>query len=42
MKKIPGVFPAQFYNFPGAFCHSLQRNIKRIWSAIVTKQFKCQ
>jgi len=30
-------FPVQFYNFPGAFSHSSQPNIKHIWLAIVTK-----
>ena len=30
-------FPVQFQNFPGAFSHSSQPNIKHIWTAIVTK-----
>ena len=31
-------FPVQFQNFPGAFGHSSQPNIKHIWTAIVTKR----
>jgi len=31
-------FPVQFQNFPGAFGHSSQLNIKHIWTAIVTKR----
>ena len=30
-------FVVQFQNFPGAFGHSSQPNIKHIWTAIVTK-----
>jgi len=31
-------FPVQSQNFPGAFGHSSQPNIKHIWTAIVTKR----
>jgi len=37
-RKNSRSFPVQFQNFPGAFGHSSQPNIKHIWTAIVTKR----